>query len=632
MSSFPSVSNPAIEKSLLDGVPRDPAGLVALAATLLAILVSAPAAVAACPVDDICEPPPVETDSPTAHLTVSPNPAEPGQSVSFHASASTGGSIDGEDQPITRYEWNADGDSSNGYEVDTGTTATLSRSYALAGARSVGVRVRSNAGSDTATKTLTVRPVVAFEHADDLHINGSYIGYYFSAVNSVAGPVGFQCSKNGGGWQACNLGQHPTDPTRSRGFSLFGSMHSPLPEGRYTLDVKAVDPNGVESAVARRSFTVDRTPPANPPTLTGSPVEGAVTKATSASFDFSSTEPGVNFRCGVNTTPTQPCSAQSGHTASGLNEGFYTFRVVAVDRAGNASPAAIRNWEVDRTPPETSILAGPAQGSTTAQTSATFGFSDSGGSRFECRIDGGPFGRCSGPDDAHTVSGLSSGPHTFEVRAVDAAGNADPTPASRTWTVGPGDTTAPNTSITSGPSRTVRSTSASFGFSSSESGSSFRCRRDGGSWERCASPKAYSGLSQDSHTIEVAATDAAGNRDATPAVRSWRIDTVAPRVTGSSPSSQATGVAPTANVSATFSEGVRPSTVTRTTVKLVRKGTTTPVRATLTYDAARKRAKLDPSSALRRGSTYTATVSAGVKDPAGNPLASARTWSFTVRR
>ena len=323
---------------------------------------------------------------------------------------------------------------------------------------------------------------------------------------------------------------------------------------------------------------------------------------------------------------------QNGYTASGLNDGFYTFGVVAVDRAGNTSPMASRNWEVDRTPPETSVLAGPGQGSTTEQTSARFEFSSPGGVRFECRIDGGPFGPCSGPGDRHVVSGLSGGSHTFEVRAVDAAGNADTTPASRTWTVRSTDTTAPSTSITTGPSGTVRSTSASFGFASSEPGSSFQCRRDRGSWEGCGSPKAYSGLSQGSHTIEVAATDAAGNRDATPASRSWRVDTVAPKVTGSSPSPRATGVAPAANVFATFSEGVRSSTVTKTTVKLVRRGTTTPVTATVTYDAARKRAKLDPRNALRRGATYTTTVTTGIKDPAGNPLASKRTWSFAVRR
>ena len=49
----------------------------------------------------------------------------------------------------------------------------------------------------------------------------------------------------------------------------------------------------------------------------------------------------------------------------------------------------------------------------------------------------GPFGLCSSP---HATAVLADGPHTFEARAIDAAGNIDLSPASHTWTV---DTIAP---------------------------------------------------------------------------------------------------------------------------------------------------------------------------------------------
>jgi glucose/arabinose dehydrogenase len=92
----------------------------------------------------------------------------------------------------------------------------------------------------------------------------------------------------------------------------------------------------------------------------------------------------------------------------------------------------------------------------------------------------------------------------------------------------PADTDPPDTTISSGPSGTVSSTSASFAFTSNESGSVFACRLDGGTWGACSSPKAYSALAAGAHTFEVRATDAAGNSDSTPASRTW---TIAPAAT-----------------------------------------------------------------------------------------------------
>ena len=51
---------------------------------------------------------------------------------------------------------------------------------------------------------------------------------------------------------------------------------------------------------------------------------------------------------------------------------------------------------------------------------------------FECRLDGAAFAACVTPTG---FQGLSLGPHTFAVRAVDAAGNADATPATFDWEI-----------------------------------------------------------------------------------------------------------------------------------------------------------------------------------------------------
>ena len=78
------------------------------------------------------------------------------------------------------------------------------------------------------------------------------------------------------------------------------------------------------------------------------------------------------------------------------------------------------------------------------------------------------------------------GTYTVRVRAVDGASNTE-SPSSRTFTIDP---VAPQTTIDSSPSSPTGSTSADFGFSSSEGGSTFECRLDGGAWDACTSPEA----------------------------------------------------------------------------------------------------------------------------------------------
>lgn len=54
------------------------------------------------------------------------------------------------------------------------------------------------------------------------------------------------------------------------------------------------------------------------------------------------------------------------------------------------------------------------------------------GSRFECRLDRGKFKPCGSPRE---LKRLGKGKHRFVVRAVDRAGNVDPTPAKARWRI-----------------------------------------------------------------------------------------------------------------------------------------------------------------------------------------------------
>src|SRR5207244_11811126 len=88
-----------------------------------------------------------------------------------------------------------------------------------------------------------------------------------------------------------------------------------------------------------------------------------------------------------------------------------------------------------------------------------------------------------------SYTGLAAGSHTSTVTATDPAGNTGN--ATATWTI---DTTAPDTTITASPPSSTSSTSASFSFTATETGSTFQCQLDGGAWTACTSPQSYTGL------------------------------------------------------------------------------------------------------------------------------------------
>jgi hypothetical protein len=183
----------------------------------------------------------------------------------------------------------------------------------------------------------------------------------------------------------------------------------------------------------------------------------------------------------------------------------------------------------DTTAPDTTIGSGPTGGASTTDTTPTFAFSSSeSGSTFQCKIDSGSWSTCTSPK---TLSTLAAGSHTFNVRATDASNNTDATPATATFTVTiapPADTTAPDTTITAAPADSTNDATPTFAFTSSESGSTFQCRVDLGTWSTCTSPKTLSALTEGAHSFAVRAKDAVGNTDASPAAATFTVDKTAP--------------------------------------------------------------------------------------------------------
>jgi hypothetical protein len=138
------------------------------------------------------------------------------------------------------------------------------------------------------------------------------------------------------------------------------------------------------------------------------------------------------------------------------------------------------------------------------------------------------------------------------------------------------------------------------------------------------------GSTQYTATLTTGAQDLVGNALAAPAA--WTFSTAAgpddtqPSVVSASPSGA--NVPAGAPITVTFSEPVDPRTVTAAAFTL--QGASGAVSGTVTYDPTSRTATFTPASALALGEAYTAAVTTGIRDLAGNALAAPAAWTFAL--
>ena len=195
---------------------------------------------------------------PVAGFTVSPNPAQVGQAVSFNGAGSSA-----TDGSIARYEWDLDGDGS--YETDTGATASASRSYPAAQTLTTKLRVTDTRGASAET----TRP---------LRINAAPSASFTASPNPAL--AGQSVSFNGGGstdpdgsiakyeWDLDGDGSFETNtfntPTTSRSYSSAGTL---------TVKLRVTDTNGAtaETAMPLRIDPAAQLPPVLQPPVNPQP-------------------------------------------------------------------------------------------------------------------------------------------------------------------------------------------------------------------------------------------------------------------------------------------------------------------------------------------------------------------------
>jgi hypothetical protein len=379
-------------------------------------------------------------------------------------------------------------------------TSPITYDQLAAGAHTFRVRAVDSVGNESAVTTyswkidVTSPPAPTITSAPASVTASTTAAFAFSEGDSTAT---LRCKLDAGSFTTC------TSPT----------SYQQLAEGTHTFGVKAVDPAGNESTVSSFAWTIDVTPPPAP-TIASSPPN--VTDSTDATFAFTDGDGSATFRCQLDGAAFSSCTSPA--TYHGLGDGAHTFRVKAIDPAGNEGAVTSYTWTIDLTNPVVTIDPASKPPDPTNQTGASFAFtSNKANSTFECRLDGAAFAACTSPA---TYTALSDARHSFGVRATDKLGHQGLATIYE-WTV---DTVPPHATITSGPPAVSDSPAATFEFSSSEA-ATFACSLDGAAFSACSSPQVYVGLVDGSHTFEVRGTDLVGNADATPASYTWQVVT-----------------------------------------------------------------------------------------------------------
>jgi hypothetical protein len=285
----------------------------------------------------------------------------------------------------------------------------------------------------------TTAPVVQFIEAPPAVVvsNDEAQRFRFSAEDAGSGDIRFECRVDLGPNSACTTPMILSDGNRNDGVGVATN-------GRHTFTVTAIDAVGNRREIAREWEY--QTPPVV--TIDSGPADPVSERTARVVFRSTRADLPLSFECSLDLNAWGPCPGFQAHspasasaTVTGLADGRHTLRVRSLITTSldggrqHASAERAYAWTVDTVPPTTTIGDGPVNGLLTNQSHASFTFASEPSARFECSLDGGPYRGCSGPGAVDRLTDLAIGQHTFTVRAVDAAGNADPSPPSRSWIV-----------------------------------------------------------------------------------------------------------------------------------------------------------------------------------------------------
>jgi len=227
--------------------------------------------------------------------------------------------------------------------------------------------------------------------------------FEFAGADGMSGVAHYECSVDGGAFNAC-----------------VSPLQLSVQSGPHDLQVRTVDAAGHRSEPTRHKWTTDPTPPIITSTVNGTlGLGGWYASAVDISWNVSDPDSAITSSTGCNPVTLSTSTPGASFTCTVTSAGGTSSETVTV--------------KLDVNPPETTLTSTPA--AVTQSGAAVFEFSGadatSGVYAYVCSLDGAIATICTSPK-AYSVS---PGHHTFTVRAYDAAGNRDFTPATYSWAV-----------------------------------------------------------------------------------------------------------------------------------------------------------------------------------------------------
>jgi subtilisin-like proprotein convertase family protein len=256
-----------------------------------------------------------------------------------------------------------------------------------------------------------------------------------------------------------------------------------------------------------------------------------VTASHTVSFAYA--DPATDlFECSIDGGEWEPCDGGMV-TYDDLPDGQHSFLVRSIGPDGSIDQSpALCTWVIDVGVPETYIAFKPDNPSQSQEATFVFQSDASDVDTYRCVLDPASdpltLTQYSDCEPVEVYTGLADGAHALCVYVINSAGTADPTPACYSWII---DTSFPETVIVECPAAFVADAGATFQYSDPGDPTidSFRCRVDDDDWSPCPNGEtSVDGLSDGTHTFEVASVDSTDNVDPTPARCLWTVDRTPP--------------------------------------------------------------------------------------------------------